>query len=1173
MSEGSISQLLKMSLDKALDTRDAMRERRQAAIEAEAKKAEDARKAAAGETAAEEKSKTKKPKGPGKPKVDNSPERLVKMITTALNQSIKEDVTDAVKAQLDNPASTFNTRLYKMDTKLNYLGVGIDDTLQDTKIIRKQVKGIEKSISRISTGGIGGGGIGDFLDFGKNKGKILAGVLSFLRSATPWAIAASTITLSGDTPDNKYLNQDADGRQESRKAAREAALEWNKKKAKEAKLAQIEADIAVREEGIAHHKSLDPKRQKRYEARYTKAVSELESLKQQRQMIAVPEAPSASVPGPKPRRMLKPTKPKSNTFQNMLDGMEKFAPKEQVDGPSPRRMLKPKSNTFQNMLKGMDKFMPQGVDPMPTGSIPPMPPMFAFPQPLAKQTMAAMSPTELAQKYHKRMSHIDNGNGTYLTSQRDQMPGMASVPGPSPRRMLKPKKDTFGDMLRGMDKFKPDPGVDTMTTGSIGLNRPLAMQTTKEKVLSPIEQSQIYHKRMFGGFDNGMGTYLTDQRDQMPGMNGGRFANGYRPGGAWSTPGSYDTSDPTARQGDVDGAGNGRNGPSPEIAKQEARRQATLGRMFNGQSMGARANGGPAGQFSGQAGSFNQVKARRVDLNKQALDPNTFVDPKGNSNVNQDIINNYEKNGKRLPVVIRNNNPGALSIMGDKGGEFAELQAGYVGKTARPANEGGYYAKYATPEHGVAANAKLLEKYGKKGIDTPEAIVRKWSTDSSAWDSYAKKIAKELGIKPGDKIDLSNPEIQAKVLMAKSAHESGTGKPIYTPETFMRGTKREFESGGMTPEKAAVLMQPLDQKKSANTFKPADPMKPLEADTGTGKATVMGANVDVLAQEGIKRGAANLFSGGRKEGEVGANLVEIKSPSGFKFNVHKEAAPAFQGFVNDLEATGYKIYQKNGGGFNPRKKGSGGSWSEHAFGNAIDINPDDNPFTAELKTDLPANVSDMAAKWGITWGGDWKSKKDAMHFEWSGIPFEKIKKAQEDSLAKANGPKQKDDSANILIKKGPVKAQKFTVNTDGKLVPIDEDKPNPTRNMKKGKTGLENNPMFRSMKPKIPQRPEDIERERDLPKTAPEADSLKPKPVDKQTDDRQERYQEAERRRLDDRAARATPNQPRPSSYQHQIMAASLAASNRQSRGQNPAAAKPNSIAGTKNVRSDWDRD
>jgi hypothetical protein len=58
--------------------------------------------------------------------------------------------------------------------------------------------------------------------------------------------------------------------------------------------------------------------------------------------------------------------------------------------------------------------------------------------------------------------------------------------------------------------------------------------------------------------------------------------------------------------------------------------------------------------------------------------------------------------------------------------------------------------------------------------------------------------------------------------------------------------------------------------------------------------------------------------------------------------------------------------------------------SEHAFGNAIDINPDKNPFHS-AKDNLPKDVAQIAARYGLIWGGDWNGRsRDPMHFEWSG---------------------------------------------------------------------------------------------------------------------------------------------------------------------------------------------
>ncbi|WP_439357754.1 phage tail tape measure protein [Bradyrhizobium sp. DASA03007] len=129
------------------------------------------------------------------------------------------------------------------------------------------------------------------------------------------------------------------------------------------------------------------------------------------------------------------------------------------------------------------------------------------------------------------------------------------------------------------------------------------------------------------------------------------------------------------------------------------------------------------------------------------------------------------------------------------------------------------------------------------------------------------------------------------------------------------------------------------------------------------------------------RGKANFMHG--QYGGVGENLQTITLASGKKLTVNAAAAESFKGFADELEASGYKI--SSIGGFDKRGKRKGGGWSQHAYGNAIDINPGKNAQDGTGRTDMPANVRDMAAKYGLSWGGDWSKKyNDPMHFEWNG---------------------------------------------------------------------------------------------------------------------------------------------------------------------------------------------
>lgn len=118
-----------------------------------------------------------------------------------------------------------------------------------------------------------------------------------------------------------------------------------------------------------------------------------------------------------------------------------------------------------------------------------------------------------------------------------------------------------------------------------------------------------------------------------------------------------------------------------------------------------------------------------------------------------------------------------------------------------------------------------------------------------------------------------------------------------------------------------------------------------------------------------------------------AHLVEIPVPGGGTVVVNRLAANSFQGFLGNLADLGYSM--PNVQGFNLRNVTGGTDLSQHAFGGAIDVNPDNNPYVkprpAHIQTDLPQNVSDLAAKWGLAWGGDWRSLVDPMHFEWAGV--------------------------------------------------------------------------------------------------------------------------------------------------------------------------------------------
>ena len=112
----------------------------------------------------------------------------------------------------------------------------------------------------------------------------------------------------------------------------------------------------------------------------------------------------------------------------------------------------------------------------------------------------------------------------------------------------------------------------------------------------------------------------------------------------------------------------------------------------------------------------------------------------------------------------------------------------------------------------------------------------------------------------------------------------------------------------------------------------------------------------------------------------GGPLSTITTNSGANFQVASPYAHQFANFLQGLEAEGYKINPRTSSGFSPRNIAGTNKLSQHAYGNAIDINPEENTDSAGGKNNLPSNVKELAEANGLVWLGD-AHRQDTMHFE------------------------------------------------------------------------------------------------------------------------------------------------------------------------------------------------
>lgn len=195
------------------------------------------------------------------------------------------------------------------------------------------------------------------------------------------------------------------------------------------------------------------------------------------------------------------------------------------------------------------------------------------------------------------------------------------------------------------------------------------------------------------------------------------------------------------------------------------------------------------------------------------------------------------------------------------------------------------------------------------------------------------------------------------------------------------------------------------------------------------------------------------FYGDPGSGAVENQLVTVVPPftmyydgkpiRGIRF--HRKAAAALKAALDEIwEAYGRsqtKIdaagVSKYGGSYNPRKIAGSNKWSNHAYGAAIDLDPDRNGFNTGHGT-MPAAVVAAFKRQGARWGGDYKGRTDPMHFEFcdngqpDAVPLPKTKPID---------PPQVDSDTDKPEPKVPEKPK----TPDKPDTPEPEDKPEPKK--------------------------------------------------------------------------------------------------------------------------------
>lgn len=139
---------------------------------------------------------------------------------------------------------------------------------------------------------------------------------------------------------------------------------------------------------------------------------------------------------------------------------------------------------------------------------------------------------------------------------------------------------------------------------------------------------------------------------------------------------------------------------------------------------------------------------------------------------------------------VRNNNPGNIDFnpRNDWVGQLG-LELG----ASKPR-----FARFDSPENGIRALGKLLIAYrgkdgmpgvGEKGIDTVLETINRWApSNENDTKSYALAVAKRLGVRTTDPINIKDPATLRVFVESIIIHENG-GNP-YKAEVIDEGVRR-----------------------------------------------------------------------------------------------------------------------------------------------------------------------------------------------------------------------------------------------------------------------------------------------------------------------------------------------------------------------------------------------
>lgn len=164
--------------------------------------------------------------------------------------------------------------------------------------------------------------------------------------------------------------------------------------------------------------------------------------------------------------------------------------------------------------------------------------------------------------------------------------------------------------------------------------------------------------------------------------------------------------------------------------------------------------------------------------------------------------------------------------------------------------------------------------------------------------------------------------------------------------------------------------------------------------------------------------------------------MRVVRAGGVAVSVHRGIAPLVDWLLGETVRRGYQPRHGECWGFANRAIRGSNKPSNHSWGLAVDINAPANPMGSKLVTDMPDWMPELWKSKGFRWGGDYRTRPDAMHYEFMGSPDDAERAIASltvaDDLAPADRPRLRKDD------KGPwVERLQTRLNAHGTSLQVD----------------------------------------------------------------------------------------------------------------------------------------